>query len=66
MQEAADILTGKREPARLHRPSAGVDVRVTRRNREKGEAAPLVLAAKSSAAEEVSPAPLATWDQGAR
>ncbi len=31
MQEAADILTGKREPARLHLAPATVDVRVIRK-----------------------------------
>jgi putative transcriptional regulator len=31
VQEAADILTGKREPARVHHPPAAVDVRAIRR-----------------------------------
>ncbi len=31
MQEAAEILTGVRQPARLHQPPAAVDVRAIRR-----------------------------------
>ena len=31
MQEAADILVGKRKPERLHRPPAEIDVRAIRR-----------------------------------
>ena len=34
MQEAADILTGKCDPARAYHPPAGVDVRATRRKQK--------------------------------
>ena len=34
MQEAADILTGKRDPARAWHPPAAVDVRAVRRRQK--------------------------------
>ena len=59
MQEAADILTGKRAPARLHRPPPVVDVRGIRQGLGLSQPA---FAARFG----FSVASLREWEQGRR
>jgi len=59
MQQAADILTGKLAPARIHRPPPDVDVRAIRQNLGLSQPA---FAARFG----FSLAALREWEQGRR